>query len=232
MTVLASDIIARAQNIVQDITGVRWPHAELLQWLNDGQREAVNLKPSVTATNAVMLLQQGTLQRVPEDAVALLRVVRNLKTPVAEPRVGTRAVRAVSQDVLDAQNPNWHDPDVFPYTADARHFCFDSTDPTSFYVSPGNDGTGALEVVLSMLPEDVVAVGDPMLAASYQQPISIPDIYRNPLLDYILFRAYLKDAEFAGNAARSANHSELFAASLVAKATNEVAINPNTRGAA
>lgn len=231
MAVLASDILTRAQVIVQDTTGVRWPLAELLQWLNDGQREAVNIKPSVTATTMVLNLQQGTFQRLGADALALLRAVRNLKTPVTEPRIGTRAVRMVSQDVLDAQDPNWHDPSVFPYTKDAKHFCFDSVDPTAFYVFPGNDGTGALEVVVSKMPADVVATGDPTRIESYRRPVSVPDIYLNPLLDYVLFRAYMKDADLADNAARSTMHYQLFAGALTAKATNEGAVNPTTRGA-
>ena len=79
MTVLASDIITRAQTIVQDTTGVRWPTAELLHWLNDGQREVANVKPSATAFNTVVNLQQGTLQQIGAGNLSLLRVIRNLK---------------------------------------------------------------------------------------------------------------------------------------------------------
>ena len=223
MTVLASDIITRAQTIVQDTTGVRWPTAELLHWLNDGQREVANVKPSATAFNTVVNLQQGTLQQIGAGNLSLLRVIRNLKTPVTTPRIGTRAVRMVSLDVMDAQNPRWHDPTAFPYTKEVKHCCFDAIDPTAFYVFPGNDGTGAMEVTMSRMPEDIAAAS---------APISLPDIYRNPLLDYVLFRAYQKDADQVANAERSANHYELFAASITAKVTNESTVNPNTRGAA
>ena len=37
-------IITQAQAILQD-TGVRWPVSELVQYLNDGQREAASLRP-------------------------------------------------------------------------------------------------------------------------------------------------------------------------------------------
>ncbi|KII34852.1 hypothetical protein NL64_06200 [Pseudomonas fluorescens] len=232
MTILASDIITRAQTIVQDTTGVRWPFSEMLQWLNDGQREVAIYKPSATAVNVALTLTQGTLQSIGAGGLALLRVMRNLKTPVTTPRVGTRAARVVDREVLDSQHPSWHDPSVFTYAKEVKHFCFDDVDPTNFYVFPGNDGTGAIEAVISRAPADVVAVGDPNVLTSYRQAISIPDIYSNVLLDYVLFRAYSKDADFAGNGERSSAHYTLFAGSLAAKAQNEAVVNPNVRAKA
>ena len=43
----------------------------------------------------------------------------------------------------------------------------------------------------------------------------------------MLFRAYSKDAEYAGNAERSINHYQMFVPTLTAKTTNEVSQNPN-----
>lgn len=230
MPVLASDIITRAQTVVQDTTGVRWPFAELLQWLNDGQREVALYKPSATAQNVAIMLQQGTLQNIGVGGLALLRVVRNLKTPVGNPRIGSAACRLVDREVLDAQHPLWHDPDVFPYQKIVKHFCFDDADPTNFYVFPGNNGTGAVEAVVSRSPADVTVPSgaDVNNIASYRQPIQVPDIYANCLLDYVLFRAYSKDADYAGNAERSAGHYAMFTAALGVKQQNEVSINPNT----
>lgn len=230
MPVMASDIISRAQTVVQDTTGVRWPFAELLQWLNDGQREVALYKPSATAANVAIELKQGTLQDIGPGGLALLRVIRNLKTPVASVRIGSRACRIVAREVLDAQHPGWHDPDVFPYEKEVKHFCFDDTDPTHFYVFPGNTGNGAVEAVISQSPADVqLASGaDANLLNSYRLEIRVPDIYANTLLDYVLFRAYSKDADYAGNAERSAIHYQMFVAALTAKLQNEATFNPNT----
>lgn len=230
MPVLASDIISRAQVVVQDTTGVRWPFAELLQWLNDGQREVALYKPSATAANVAIMLQQGTLQNIGPGGLALLRVVRNLKTPVGNPRIGGRACRIVQREVLDAQHPAWHDPDVFPYAKEVKHFCFDDSDPTNFYIFPGNNGTGAVEAVISKSPSDIVLTSgaDANNILSYRLPIQVPDIYANCLLDYTLFRAYSKDADYAGNADRSATHYTMFTTALGAKQMNETTINPNT----
>lgn len=230
MPIMASSIISRAQTIVQDETGVRWPYAELLGWLNDGQREVAIYKPSATAQNMAVMLQQGTLQQIPAGGLALLRVIRNLRTPVGNPRIGGRACRLVSRDVLDAQHPDWHTPEVFPYKKEVKHFCFDETDPTHFYTFPGNDGTGAVEAVVSMSPQDLTipSGADRNSLASYNIEVGVPDIYANCLLDYVLFRAYSKDADYAGNAERSGTHYTLFVNTLTAKTTNEATFNPNT----
>lgn len=230
MPVLASDVISRAQTVVQDITGVRWPFSELLQWLNDGQREVALYKPSATAQNVALMLQQGTLQNIGAGGLALLRVVRNLKTPVTNPRVGTRACRIVDREVLDSQHPSWHDPDVFAYQKEVKHFCFDESDPTNFYVFPGNTGTGAVEAVISRSPADMVLASgaDANNITSYRLAIQVPDIYANCLLDYVLFRAYSKDADYAGNAERSAGHYVMFTTALGVKTQNELEVNPNT----
>lgn len=230
MPVFASDIINRAQVVVQDTTGVRWPYAELLQWANDGQREVALYKPSATAQNVALLLQQGTLQNIGEGGLALLRIIRNLKTPVGTPRIGTRACRIVPREVLDAQHPAWHDPSVFPYELSVKHFCHDESDPTNFYVFPGNTGTGAVEAVISRSPSDITlgSGADANNLLSFRLPIQVPDIYANALLDYTLFRAYSKDADYAGNLERSNNHYGMFTAALLVKTQNEATVNPTT----
>lgn len=43
----AKTIIDKASVILSDITATRWTTAELLGWLNDGQRELVTLAPQV-----------------------------------------------------------------------------------------------------------------------------------------------------------------------------------------
>ena len=55
--------------------------------------------------------------------------------------------------------------------------------------------------------------------------IDLPDEWANPLLNYVLYRAYSKDAEFAGNAQLAASHLALFnnAAGIQLEASSTVA---------
>jgi hypothetical protein len=120
-----ADVISRAQRILQDSTGVRWPTAELLDWLNDGQREVVMLHPPAGAKTADFTLD-GTdskqdITTLDSAASRFLRVIRN---------VGGRAVREVDRDILDSQVPDWH-----TVTGDeVEHYVHDPIDQKVFYV--------------------------------------------------------------------------------------------------
>ena len=56
---------------------------------------------------------------------------------------------------------------------------------------------------------------------------AVPDNYSNALIDYCLFRAFMKDAEFAGNAQRAATHYQLFTVSVTGKAQIDALIKPD-----
>ena len=117
---------------------------------------------------------------------------------------GKRAVRIVNVDILNTQEPDWNDPTV---SGDAqhgtvvKHYIFDEDDPKNYYVYPGVNGNAYLEIVYSKVPTDL---------SSGSSNLDIDDIYGNAVIDYVLFRAYQKDSEYAGNAQRSATHYQLF----------------------
>lgn len=217
-TVTGTSLIDKAATIIQDTTGVRWARSELLGWLNDGQREVVLLKPEACVTNASKVLTSSTTkQSLPADGIQLIKVTRNMGS---DGTTAGRAIRVVSAEVLDAQNPSWHsDANAVGYI---QHYVFDPRDPKTFYVFPKAPATALyLEVVYSSSPsatDDVGAV------------IGIDDIYANALVDYTLYRAYSKDAEYAGNAARAAAAYQAFAGSLGVKSQNEANRNPNVLG--
>ena len=116
MTVAVDTLVGRAQVILQDTTGIRWPTTELIYWLNDAQREIVLFKPDAGAATAVIPMAVGTKQDIPAGGNRLLRVIRNMSALTGG--TGKRAVRIVEREILDAQVPNWHDPTV---SGDASH---------------------------------------------------------------------------------------------------------------
>lgn len=207
-TLLASAIIANAQTIIQDTTGVRWPAPELLKWLNEGQRELVMVKPDAYVKNESVLLVTGTKQAIPASGILLISVVRNMGTTGTTPGL---AIRSIKREVLDEQLPNWH---ASTASAAASYVVSDPRDPKNFYVYPPQPATGQgrVEIVYSASPPDVAAEAN---------AINIDDIYSGSLLDYCLFRAYSKDAEYAGNANRAAAHYTKFRETLGLKAKGE-----------
>lgn len=220
MAVTVQSVIDRVQVILQDTTGIRWPVvSELVLFVNDAQREIALLKPDAAATNAVITLATGTKQTIPTAGNRLLRVVRNMSA--ASSGTGKRAIRLVSREVLDSQTPDWHDPSVSgdaAHTAIVKHYIYDEADPRNFYVYPGVAGNSYVEIVYSANPATVAQNAN----------LNIPDIFANAVTDYVLFRAYTKDAEFAGNASRAGTHYNLFINSITGKGQIDVVTSPNS----
>ncbi len=199
-TILASQILGRAGIIIQDTTGTRWPDAELLGWLNDGQREIVLLKPDTHAQNESVVLVAGTKQSIPDEGLSLVDVIRNMgTTPGTTPG---RAVRLIRRKILDEQLPDWHTESG---SDEIMHYSFDDRDPKRYYVYPPANAGIYLELVYASAPADVAAVG---------AAITLDDIYSNALLDYVLYRAYQKDADYAANDQRVAAAYQAFNVSL------------------
>jgi hypothetical protein len=219
MAVSVQSVIDRVQTTLQDTTGVRWPVVnELVLWINDAQREIALLKPDASARNTTITLTTGTKQEIPSDGNRLLRAVRNMSA--ASSGVGKRSVRLVQREVLDAQTPDWHDPTVTgdaAHTNIVKHYVYDEQNPRNFYVYPGIEGDAYLEIIYSANPS-TVAQGD---------NLDIPDIYANAVMNYVLYMAYMKDADYAGNNQRAASHFQIFTTSITGKGQVDALTTPN-----
>jgi len=187
-TITAQTIISRAQTILQDTTGIRWPTAELLNWLNDGQREIVLMRPDGYTKLANVACVAGTRQQLASDGIMVIEVLRNMGAGGATPG---RAIRKVPRQILDGQVPDWHSTTA---SATIQHYVTEQRAPKHFWVYPPATAGTNVEVLYSANPPDVAAVGN---------VITLDDIYANPLIDYVLYRAYCKDAETIGNAERA-----------------------------
>ena len=220
-TLTGANLISRIQDILQDTTSIRWPEAELLRYINDAQREVCNLRPESTATTANTALVVGTKQSLPSGGLRLIRVTRNMSSAAGN-ATGGRAVRLVDVDILNTQEPNWHDPTVSgdaAHTTTVKHYIFDEDNPRSFYVYPGASSTSTfLEIVYSAAPTDL---------ANTSATLHVDDIFANAVIDYVLFRCYLKDAEYAGNQQRAGTHFQLFSSSLGAGGQAQFNLIPN-----
>lgn len=201
MALTAANVITRANDIIQDQTNVRWPEAELLRYLNDGRREIAIVRPDLYAKTDVVTLAAGTKQTLPSDGSRFLDATRNMSGTSPDFTPG-RAVRIVEREILDAQKPDWHSQTA---SATIQHFMFDERNPKVFYVYPPALNTAKLEVVYSQSPVEITNTAT---------ELTNEDIYTGALVDYICYRAFSKDAEYAGNAQRAVVHYQQFANSL------------------
>jgi hypothetical protein len=115
---------------------------------------------------------------------------------------------------LDAFNPDWHTATA---SATTKNYIYDLQDQTAYYVFPPSTGTNYLEINYSVQPTDLTTEA---------QTIPIFDVYQGPLLDYILFRACTKDAEYAPGIALGQMYLTTFTAATGVKAQSETIGSP------
>lgn len=220
MAITAQSIIRRCVDTLQDNTSVHWPVAELVRYLNDGQREIVLHRPDAGLSSATISCVAGTKQSIPPNGAKLIEVVRN-----AKPGGTFRAVRLINKELLEAQIPNWH---TMTPQDEVLHFMYDARDPKRFYVYPPATTNARLDITYSAYPTDIAEPPGGSAYTAVTGDISVPDIYANALQDYILYRAYMKDSEYAGNAQRAQAHYAAFANALGVEAKATVAVSPSS----
>lgn len=228
-------ILKEAGLLLQDQTFTRWTLPELVGWLNMGIGAIILAKPSAHSAARILPLVEGTRQSLEQidgapRPLSLLSIDRNISA-AGPPAIGGRPVKLTSRPVLEAADPNWHDPRRSRFTREVKHYTYDENLPLEFYVYPGNTGEGLVEAVVATMPAAVVATGDPEKIESYAGDIGLPEPYSGVVLDYVLYRAFSKDG-LEGDNGRSQSHYAQFATAIGLKIQVERANSPNaTRGA-
>lgn len=228
MSITAQSIVQRAVGILQDTTSIRWPINELVRWLNDGQREVVMYRPDALNTTTTMTLAAGSRQDLDNANLTpapskLIEITRNMAAGSAK-----ESVSLVPRKMLDASTPGWHN---LSGTVNIKHYMYDARDPKTFYVFPPATTAAQLEVMYSAYPTDIAAVSESS-STTYSDVtgnIALPDIYGNALLDFVLYRAYTKDSEYAGNATRAQGHYVAFANTLGIEIKSTVSVAPQMK---
>lgn len=197
--VTSNEILQRVNKLLNDTGYVRWPKDELLNYLNDAQRAIVLRRPdSFCADIDDFACVAGTKQSLPADALRLIDVPRN---------ASGRAIKGpYDRSVLDDNYPEWYAGN----TADvAELFIYDERNPKTFYVYPGVVDATELTVVYSKAPQAIT-----MEDSESNTVIALDDIYVNAIIEWVLYRAYMKDAEYAADPNKSQMHMNAFRSQL------------------
>lgn len=216
---IASDVLNRVRVVLQD-SGTRWTDSELLLFLSSAQRAVVEIRPAANTILASYNLAAGTRQQLNAAHYRLLDVVRNIDR-ADNTKIG-KAIRFVDRDALNQSDPDWHSSTP---TRVVRNWTVDEREPRVFYVYPrAIDTSSTVQALVSVLPPEVTTTG---------QTLALEDAYMNALENYVLFKAFSKDTEFA-NPQKAANHLNIFQALMGVKPTSEAraSANFNDKGAA
>lgn len=235
------DVLYRVSAQLHDVSPqfTRWTQRELVSWLNDGQKAIAKYMPSSCSRVDTIRLAAGTKQDIslilpgqlaPQVSGQpsiyggyLQSVIRNMGATGLTPG---RAIRLVDREVMDVNNPTWHSSTGTEVT----QYMFDPRMPKTFYVYPGVPTTTNVYVELSYLADPVEVLWyqvDYGMTSNTFTMISIDDKYVDDLVNYILARAYMKDAEFAANAGLASAHAQMFTSSINAQVAALSGVNPN-----
>lgn len=226
-TLAARVLLDQAKYALNDPSHTNWPAEELLLYLSDAQRAAVQLKPDINATTKDIGVDPGTLQRIPADGYTLLSVVCNMWASAKVEGVGvlyspTTAIKATSRDDLDQSNPGWHQETVSPTIDRAiKNYVFEVERREQFYIWPALDSsrTGQrqyVRIIYAPLPAQLTTPDD---------LIGLNDAYAPLLIDYMLYRAKSKDIAAEGQAVQLADmYYRMFVEKLLGREDNAVQI--------
>ena len=221
-TVKVIDIIKRVEDVLQD-SNIRWPRTELQNWINESYLAITLLRPDANSKTGTFTCAAGTRQVLTADfpsALRLLDVTRNLANTSTK-----RVIRLVSRSVLDDQRPSWH---AETGSVNIQHFTYDPRQPKEFFVYPPATTSAQLEVVYADAPTSHTLTElqlDP--ESGNTEVIKLDDIYMSPMIDWVLYRAYSKDAEYGANEARATAAYSAFNNAIAAKSQTDAAAAPN-----
>lgn len=214
-------LVSKAQTLLQDVTSVRWPVLELQGWLNDAYREIVNLRPDSNTQTGTYSCAAGPRQVLTvqfPNALRLIEAIRNVATTSDK-----RAIRLIDRRVLDEQRRTWY---AETPSVTLQHYMFDPRVPKEFLVYPPASSLAQLEVAYSSVPTAHTLTEAQLTNPATAEVIRIDDSFANALIDYVMYRAYSKDAEYAANANRAVAHFQAFQNALGVKGQTEAASQP------
>ncbi|WP_067097937.1 phage adaptor protein [Marinomonas atlantica] len=211
------NVINRVKTTLQETTdsGTRWTNGELIEWVNESYQAIIQIKPEASTINMDVELKAGTKQTIPANGLRLIDVVRC----VSESSSGA-AVTVCDRRQLDTARRGWHRE---PQTLDVEHFIFDEMDPKTFYVYPPAQAGAQIELMYSALPDLHSSASN----AIPNDSIRFDDTLAPVIVDYVLYRAYSKDADHTANLNRAQMHYQAFMQSLGQKTQIDRATSPN-----
>jgi hypothetical protein len=220
-TVKVVEIISKAATLLKDVTGVRWPALELQGWLNDAYREIVNLRPDSNAKTAVYNCVVGPRQNIAgafAEATQLLEVIRNVATGSDK-----SAVKLISRQSLDDMNRSWY---ALTGADTIERYAYDPRVNKEFLVFPPAAVGAQLEVMYASIPAAHALTEQQLENPATSEVIRLSDSYANALIDYVMYRAYSKDAEVSANMGRATAHYQAFQNGIGVKGQSEAAAQP------
>lgn len=233
-------IIAKCRSLLDDpYPGIQWSNDELVGWINTAQNATANYVPGTTATyEGDFAVVAGTRQELEAGASRLLRVIGNSGNSPATPiRLATfkdmetnipnwRSTPApVAGKGFQYYLYDFDDPTgffLYPQGADGKTIAivYSKAPKDVEWRNTGEVmGVDSMPVYKALYGPDPADPDGPDVEYDDSTPLldpvilttlDIPDVYENAIIDYVLFRAWLKPPQTQQRQALSAQREQAF----------------------
>ncbi|UNU87614.1 DUF6682 family protein [Aeromonas dhakensis] len=191
---LIKDLLDRVSLELTDKSRIHWSLEDLVHYYNSAISSIANYRPDIFATTQTISCVAGTRQALPVGAIKLIEVERN---------TGGRKIRYFERGQIDDLDPEWM---TGKDASEAEAYFFEPTNPRIFWLYPGVAADVKVDLVLSVLPTPVTVA-----QVEAGEPLQVDDTYFTPCMDWIIYRAYLRDSDETANSARGQLHLQAFA---------------------
>lgn len=192
-------VVQRAADLLHDSGHDRWTMANLVDWCNAGIQEALVFRPTAYTEKLALPLVEGAVQSLAAQHFQLMRPLYTTKADDTKGRTPA-LIDFVSLSMVD---PSW-----MTSTADeeVEQVAPDPASAHTFYTYPPQPaGTSAtLEAIVSTQPAYVTPIDEFPLATVFEPAI----------IDFMLFRAYSMESEFANEEGRAGMHYNAFKSAI------------------
>jgi hypothetical protein len=182
MAFTANDYIVDAADLYGDTGYDRITEPTWIKYLNASIRALILVRPDAGAQTDSIQLVAGVLQTLPSTALRMLDITRNMGV---DGLTAGKIITPVDRRHLDYSNLLWP-----AATGDTEidNFSYDKENPRIFYVTPPVHASTAVyvELQVAQLPTAIAATGD--------DP-GVNDIFFEPLVQYMLYKAFSADDE-------------------------------------
>ncbi|CAM3845156.1 DUF6682 family protein [Parendozoicomonas haliclonae] len=187
-----ASVLRRARRQLHDPSATRWSDDDLLDYLNEGQRQTVIFRPEANAVLIKHDLVAGATQRLPDNCHVLIDVLYNIENGEEG-----RSVTEVTLPNLDASLLSWRSE---PRSDRSVHFARNANTPAVFYVYPPNTGAGTVMLSASAEPEPTTRDGN----------LTLRNGFESALMHFVCYRCLEEDRESEPSAQLASYHEQQY----------------------
>lgn len=205
---LISELLDRASIELTDTQRISWGLTDLIAYYNSAISAIASARPDIFIKTQAFACAAGTSQSTPTGAIKLIDVERNTLTGLP--------ISHVSRATIESADPDWT---ASTGKERAVHYIHEPTNAKTFWLYPGVKAGMSVDLVLSILPTPATKA---MVDAG--EAVQVDDQYVTPCLDWILYRAFMRDADITANANRGQLHLQSFTQAISTTAETDSAM--------